>query len=118
MILPHLLLPKTKSETNGLNCKTLSRRIVLLKQGSLDEIFTKAKALQIRYPKQQKCKVNEEVTQFDKLMSTSKISDAMGCLSDKKRKCVLPLNEVIERKTTFGILKKNIPKPKQRTLSI
>ena len=28
MILPHLLLPKIKSETNGSNSKTLSRRII------------------------------------------------------------------------------------------
>ena len=32
MILPHLMLPKTKSETNGSNSKTLSRRITLWKQ--------------------------------------------------------------------------------------
>ena len=45
MILPHLLLPKTKSETNGSNSKTLSRRIILWKQGLLDEFFTVAEAL-------------------------------------------------------------------------
>ena len=35
MILPHLLLPKTKSETNGSNSKTPSRRIVLWTNVSL-----------------------------------------------------------------------------------
>ena len=44
--------------------------------------------------------VNEEAKQFDKLMSTGKISTAIGCLSDKKTKGVLPLNEVIERKNS------------------
>ena len=42
-ILPHLLLPKSKSETNGSNSKTLSRRIILWKQGPLDELFLKRK---------------------------------------------------------------------------
>ena len=86
MILPHLLLPKTKSETNGSNSTTLSRRIILWKQGLLDELFIEAKALQIRHPKQKKSEVNEEAKQFGKLTSTGKISAAIGCLSDKKTK--------------------------------
>ena len=112
MILPHLLLPKTKSETNGSDSKTLSRRIILWKQSLLDELFTEAKALQIRHPKQKKSEVNEEVKQFDKLMSTGKISAAIGCLSDKTTKGVLPLNEVIEGKTVLSILKEKHPQAK------
>ena len=118
MILPHLLLPKTKSETNGSNSRTLSRRIILWKQGLIDELFTEAEALQIRQPKQKKSEVNKEVKKFNKLMITGRISAAIGCLSDKKTKRVLPPNEVIEGKTVLKILKeKNTPKPKQRTLA-
>ena len=112
MIIPHLLLPKTKSETNGSNSKTLSRRLILWKQGLLDELFTETKALQIRHPKQKKSEVNEEAKQFDKLMSTGKISAAIGCLSDKKTQKVLPLNEVIEGKTVLNILKEKHPPAK------
>ena len=118
MLLTHLLLPKTKSETNRSNSKTLSRRIILWKQGLLDELFTEAKALQIRHPKQKKSEVNEEVKQFDKLMSTGKISAAIGCFSNKKTKRVHPLHEVIEGKTVLSMLKKNTLKPEQRTLTI
>ena len=118
MILPHLLLLKTKSKTNGSNSKTLSRRIVLWKQDLLDEIFTEAKALQIRHSKQKKSELNEEVKHFDKLMSTGKKSAAIGCFSDKKTKGLFPLNEVIEGKTVLSILKKNTLKPIQRTLTI
>ena len=92
MILPPLLLPKTKSETNGSNSKTLNRRIVLWKQGLLDKLFTEAKTVQIEHPKQKKCEVNEKGKQFDKVMSTSKISAVISCLSDKKTKGALPLN--------------------------
>ena len=108
-ILPHLLLSKSRSETNGSNSKTLSRRIILWKQGLLDELFTEAKALQIRHSKQKKSEVNEKVKQVDKLMSTGKISVAIGCLSDKKTKGVLPLNEIIEGKTVLSILKQKHP---------
>ena len=38
-------------------------------------------------------------------MSTGKISAAIGCLSDKKTKRVLPLNETFDWKTTLSILK-------------
>ena len=51
MILPHLLLLKNKSETKGSNSKTLSRCIIVWKQDILNELFTEAKALQIRHPK-------------------------------------------------------------------
>ena len=74
MILSHLLLPTTKSETNGSISKTVSRRILLWKQSLLDELFTEAKTLQLIHPKQKKSEVNEEVKQFDKLMSTGKLS--------------------------------------------
>ena len=84
MILPQLSLRKTKSETSGSNSKTLSCRIIVWKQGLLDELFTEAKALQIRHPKTKESELNEEVKQFDKLMSTGKISAALGCFSAKK----------------------------------
>ena len=43
MILPHLLLTETKSETNGTNSKTLSRLLFLWKQGLLDDFSLKQK---------------------------------------------------------------------------
>ena len=45
-------------------------------------------------------------------MSTDKKSAAIGCLSDKKTKEVLPLNEVIEGKTVLSILKEKHPQSK------
>ena len=103
MVIPHLLLPKYKSETNRSNFKTLSRRLIVWKPCLLDELYTEAKTLQIRHPKPKKCKVNKEVEQLDKLMSTGKISAAIGCLSDKKTKKVLALIEIIEETTVLSI---------------
>ena len=50
--------------------------------------------------------------QLDKLLRTGKISAAIGCLSNKKIKGLLPLNEVIEGKTVFSILKEKHPQAK------
>ena len=96
-----MILPKTKPETNGSNSKTLSRSILLWKQGLLDGHFTEAKALQNRHPKQKKSKVNEENKQFDKLMSTGKQFASIAFLPDKKTKGVLPLNGIIEEKQSL-----------------
>ena len=45
-------------------------------------------------------------------MVTCKISAAIGCLSDKETKRVLPLNEVIDGKTVLTILKEKHPQAK------
>ena len=61
IIFPHLLLPKTKSETKGSKSKTLSRLIILWKQGLLDELFTEAKALHFRRSPKQKTKLSNSI---------------------------------------------------------
>ena len=50
-------------------------------------------------------------------MSTGKISAAIGCLSGKKTKGVLPLNEVIEGKTILSILEEKHPQAKTANLN-
>ena len=45
-------------------------------------------------------------------MSTGKTSAAISCLSDKKTKEVVPLNEVIGEKTVLSILKEKHPPAK------
>ena len=52
--------PKLNREQTGPNSKTLSRHIILWKQGLQDELFSEAKALQILHP-QQKCEVTEGI---------------------------------------------------------
>ena len=121
LVLPHLLLPKTKSETNGSNSKTLSRRIILWKQGLLDELFTEAKALQIWHPKQKKSEVNQEVKQFDKLIAEfitnsrvqAKYLLPLAAFQTKKNERNTTLNEVIEGKTVLSILKEKHPQAKR-----
>ena len=90
MFLPHLQLHKTKSETNKSSSKSSSHYKNLWMQVLQDdELFTGANALRIRHSKEKKCEVNEQVRQFDKLISTSKISAAIGCLSDERTKRIL-----------------------------
>ena len=74
--------------------------------------FQQSKSLQIRHPKQKKCEVNEEVKQFDKLISTGKISVAIGCLSDKKIKKSTAPKRSHDVKTVLSILKEKHPHAK------
>ena len=78
-----------------------------MEAGLLDELFTEAKALQIRHPTQIKSEVNEDIKQFEK---TIEYRDKI--LPDRKTKGVLLLNEVIEGNIVLGILKQKHPQTK------
>ena len=74
MIFAHLMLCKTKSESDGSNSKTIARGLKQWHKGKLDELFNVGKALKMRLVKRKKKKVETEAQQFNKLMSTGKIS--------------------------------------------
>ena len=85
MIFPHLMLCKTKSESDGLNSKTIARRLKQWHKGKLDELFNEGKALQMRLAKSKKKKVETEAQQFNKLMNTGKISSAIAKVIDTSK---------------------------------
>ena len=67
MIIPHLNLCKTKSESDVSNSKTTARRLKQWHTGELDEFFNERKALQTLLVKSKKKKVETEAQQFNKL---------------------------------------------------
>ena len=100
MIFPHLMLCKTKSESDGSNSKTIARRFKQWHKGELDELFNEGKALQICLVKSKKKKVETEARQFNKLMSTGKIYSAFANLADTS-KGVLSLEENVKGQTVL-----------------
>ena len=78
MIFPHLMLCRSKSESDGSNSKFTARRLKQLHQIELDEFFKDRKALQIRLVKIKENRVETETQQFNKLMGTGKISSAIA----------------------------------------
>ena len=51
MIIPHLVLCKTKSESDGSNSKTIAWRLKQYHKGELGELFIEGKGLQLRLVK-------------------------------------------------------------------
>ena len=65
-----------------MNSKTIARRLKQWHKGELDELFNEGKALQMRLAKSKKKKVETEVQQSNKLMSTGKLLSAIAKLTD------------------------------------
>ena len=78
IIFPDFMLCKTKLESDGLNSKTIARRLKQWHKGELDELFIEGKALQVRLAKSKKKKVETEAQQSNKLTSTGKLSSAIA----------------------------------------
>ena len=111
MIFPHLLLCKTKSEIDGSLSKTIARRLKQWQDGDLDGLYNEGKALQMRLLKGSRRKTETEAQQFNKLMSTGKISSAIAKLTETS-KGVLSLDEIVKGKTVEQTLIENQPPSK------
>ena len=111
MIFPHLLLCKTKSEIDGSFSKTIARRLKQWQDGDLDGLYNEGKALQMRLLKGSRRKTETEAQQFNKLMSTGKISSAIAKLTDTS-KGVLSLDEIVKGKTVEQTLIEKHPQSK------
>ena len=106
MIFPHLMLCKTKPRSDGSNSKTIARRLKQWHKSKLDNFFNNGKALQMRLAKSEKKKVETEALQFNKLMSTGKISSAFAKLTDTA-KGVLSLEKTVKDQFVERILIEN-----------
>ena len=110
MILPHLILPRTKSENAGSN-SIIQRRLDSLTQCKFLELYNEARAIHVRLPKQKTPKEESDLKSFNKLMCQGKISSALKCLSDHQKEGILSLKEKIGEKTVLELLKEKHPSP-------
>ena len=87
MIMPHLLLCRTKKADDNSANKTLSRRLDLWFSGKLTEFFHEAGALQKRKPAaKQKVSEPKPIKRFNEMMKEGKVSGAMRVLAWRKRR--------------------------------
>ena len=110
MILPHLMLPRTKSENAGSNA-IIQRRLDSLTQCKFLELYNEARTMQVRLPKQKTPEEESDLKNFKKFMCQGKISSALKCLSDHQRGGILSLKEKIGDKTVLELLKEKQPSP-------
>ena len=110
MILPHLILPRTKAENAGSNA-IIQRRLDSLTQCQFLELYNEARAIQVRLPKQKTPKEESDLKSCNKFMCQGKISSALKCLSDHQKGGILSLKEKIGEKTVLDLLKEKHPSP-------
>ena len=108
--MPHLILARTKTDTDTSNNKTITRKLNSWLQGDIKSQFSEAKALQTRLPKG-RAKTRDAFREFDSHMSSGKISNALRCLDDQQKGNVLSGTDRIEGKTVLQILCEKHPKP-------
>ena len=102
MIMPHLLLCRTKKADDNSANKTLSRRLDLWFSGKLTELFHEAGALQKRKPAaKQKVSEPKPIKRF--MMKEGKVSGAMRVVAGEKGG-VLPLKHKIGDSDVLSIL--------------
>ena len=110
MVMPHLVLPRTKSENDGSQNQTLTRRLEMWLNGQFDDLFHEAKALQLRLKRYQ-TKQRDVFKEFDHHVTTGKISNALRCLEEDQKGLVLSLSDKIDNKTVNQILREKHPEP-------
>ena len=121
MVMPHLILARSKDGNDGSITKTIGRRLDQWLNGNFMDLFLEAKALQERLPKKSK-KDHDEYKEFDKYMTTGRISSAIRCLSEDVKGGNLSTTEKItvggKTRTVLISYMKNTPKVNHVTLPL
>ena len=113
MIMPHLLLARSKSENDASITKTLSRRLDLWIRCKFNYLFIEAKALQEHLRKFNRKREVDEFKALDKQMESGNISNALQCLSDDAKGGVLSTSNKVTIKgkncTVLDLLQEKHP---------
>ena len=113
MLMPHLVLARTRTDREQSIGKTLERRLHAWFRYDFESLFAEAKALQQRAPTKTKRDEANNFKQFDLQMTAGKISNILRSLDDSQKGTVLSLQEKINDKTVMEIPKEKHPRNKQ-----
>lgn len=109
MLMPHMVLPNTKTPSDQSITKTIARRLDQWNSGAFDELFNEAKSLQTRLTKFNPHKLPDEAKIFNKHMTNGKISSPIRSITDDQKGGVLNLKDKIGNKTVLEVLKEKHP---------
>ena len=101
MILPHVILPRTKAQNDASIAQMMNRRRDLFRLGTLTALMTEARALQLELTIESREKKDELVV-INALMNNLSISSATKQLLDGDKRGILSLNELFNGKTCYS----------------
>ena len=107
MVMPHLILARTKDKNDGSLSEMLSSRINLWVNSDFGNIFHEVNALQTSNRKMTSTKKHYCCKGFDNQMTPRRISSALGCLDPNQKGRILPLNDKVKGWRVIEILPKN-----------
>ena len=114
--MPHLFLAESKDGNDGSITKPICRRLDQWLKGNFVDQFLKAKALKERLPKKSKHE-RVEYKEFDKYMTTGRVSSVIRCLSGDVKGGNLSTTEKIavggKTRSVLDILHEKHPKSQQ-----
>ena len=109
MVMPHLILARTRTEDDALNNKTIARWLDQWLKWDIDSLLLKAKNIQECMSRTKaKCFV-DEYKEIDKFMSTGKFSSAIRIFTEETKSGVPSSTEKVDRKTVPNVLRKKHP---------
>ena len=109
MVMPHLILARTKMEDDASNNKTIARRLDQWTKWDVDSLFLEEKSVTERISRTKR--FFDEYKEFVKHMSTEKIFNAIWSLTEEAKGCVLSLTDNVYTKTVLDVLREKHPEP-------
>ena len=116
MVMPHLILARTKMGNDRSVSKINARRLDLWINCEFELLFLEAKGVQDRLTRSNSKHETNEFKLFDKNMEIGKTSNALRCLTDESKGGVLPLIQKLGTKTVMDILGEKHPAPQTANL--
>ena len=111
MVVPHLILAKTRTEDGASNNKIIARRLDRWVRWDIYSLFFEAKPIKKRMSRTKTKRYVDEYKEYKKNMSTGRISIAIRSLTEKAKGGVLSLTDKVDKKTVLDVLRKKHPEP-------
>ena len=111
MVILNFILANTRTEDDASNNKTIARRLDQWVKWDIDSLFFEAKAIKERRCKTKTKRYVDEYKEYNKYMSTRKISIAILSLTVKAKGGVHSLTDKVDKKTVLDVLRQKHPEP-------
>ena len=108
MVMPLLILERTRAEDEASNNKTIARRLSQWIKWDIGSLFLEAKAIQDGMSRTKAKRSVEEYKEFDKYTSTANTSNANRSLTEEAKVFVLSLTDKFDKRTVLGVLREKI----------
>ena len=117
MVMPYLILARTRTEYDASNNKNIARRLDQWIKRDIDSLYIEPKAFQERMSRTKAKWSVVEDKDFDKYLSTGKISSVNRSLTEEAKGGVRSLTAKVDKKTVLDVLREKHSEPCKANLN-